>query len=465
MREFKYLTLQRELEKGIAEGIFQEKLPSVRTLAKEKNLSIATVQKAYEAMERAGLIEARIKRGYFIRPIQSIASNDYGHSYQQVFTQQAQERQVLYSINDDNLLPMSSTAPSSVINNGSLLSKLHKRVFDKGIYQFHVADEVQGSAELRKSISQFLYRQGQTISPENICITSGRREALLVALAATGDVGGTVAVESPTSFYFQSALSRLCKNVVEVTMQPNYQDELALLDQAYVKHGFSTYLVNPSFNDPTGRVLTQNDKLALLKWAQRRQVRLIEYDRSELHFSSCKPKSLAELASSFDDVCVISIQDFFDTVSTRICLGFMLFVNCHDDLLTAKHTLTEEPNLNTQMIINELISSGGYEKNLIKLRGQLVEHYLKSQDIFAQHLAPNVVVPELQGGPCIWLKTNGQSSTEVWRKLITQGVAIAPGAMFGSNIKFEDYLRITFALPWSSELALGLRKLCQALSD
>lgn len=465
MTGFKYQTLQKELEQGIQTGIFTSKLPSVRALAKEHQVSVSTIQKAYDRLERVGLIYAEPKRGYFVTGNRQNTASGYGHKYQKVSCQKALELQVLYSINDDNLVPLASTAPSSVVNNQALLTKLHKKVFDKSIYQFHVEDEVQGSSQLRQNISQFLYRQGQTIAPKDIYITSGRREGLFIALLACQAIGGTVAAESPNSFYYQSLVSRVCKEIIEVPMQANYSDELALLDQAHKEYGFTTYLVNPSFNDPTGRVLSESQKLALLKWARNARVTLIEYDRSELYLGTDKPKSLAQLASQVTGVKVISIQDFFDTVSSRIYLGFVLSVNMEQKLLDAKHTVTEEPSLHVQNIVNELISSGQYELALNKLRAKLNDNYAKALKIFNTHLPEQVQFSQVKGGPCLWLKLQQPSSIEVWQSLIDMGVAIAPGSMFGLNANFENYFRVTFALPWSSELALALTKVCQATAQ
>lgn len=462
MSKFKYQSLQISLEQGIKQGVFNSKLPSVRQLANERKVSIATVQKAYEALERMGLIEAKPKKGYFVKQQSRAEIGDYGVKYQKVTSKRAQEQQVLFSLNDDKLIPLSSTAPSSVINNQALLTKHHKKAFDKAIYRFQIEDEVQGALSLRQSLSQMLLRQGQSINPDDIHITSGRREALLIALIATGALAATVAVESPTSFYFQSVLSRVCQSVVEIPMQADYQQELALLEQAHVETGFSCYLVNPSFNDPTGRCLSSEDKLALLQWAKGKGVTLIEYDRSELYLGATKPQSLTMLAAQVQGVKVIGIQDFFDTVSTRICLGFMLAVNCNKALLNTKHTLTEEPNLHTQHLVNLLISSGDYELMLDKLRVQLRLNYQQCLALLAKYLPSKILFNKVDGGPCLWFKAD-KPSKELWHALVVKGVAIAPGGMFGVNKEFEPYFRITFALPWNTELATAIVKVCKAL--
>jgi len=47
----------------LAEG---EALPSIRALAREQRVSVITVQRAYERLEREGLIQSRRRRGFFV---------------------------------------------------------------------------------------------------------------------------------------------------------------------------------------------------------------------------------------------------------------------------------------------------------------------------------------------------------------------------------------------------------------
>lgn len=465
MTNFKYQQLRTTLANAINEGIYLDKLPSVRALSEQFNVSIATVQKAIEALERSGLVEAKPKRGYFICHNESRAVASYGDNYQLVSCRQEQERQVLFSLNDKTLMPLSSTAPSSIVDISSTLGKLQRKVFDKSIYQYQVDDQLQGELSFRRNISLFLHRQQHSINPDNIHITVGRRESLVVALAACKAIGATVAVESPTSFYFQAVINRLCQHVITVPMQTSYDKELELLDNAYQQHRFCVYLVNPSFNDSTGRVLKEQDKIKLLKWAAVRGVTIIEYDRSELYFLADKPKSLAHLATTISKASVISIQDFFDTVSSRINMGFILTVNMRQAVIDAKHTLTEGPCINSQMLLNELLQSGEYERHLAKLRAKLFENYSKAKQLLKTHLPKQCHFNNVSGGPCLWFFTPYQNSQQIWHELIEQGVAIAPGNMFSNSEEYKHFFRITFALPWNTELAKALISVCQALAQ
>ena len=65
-----YEKLASEIISQIDAGTFQpgDRLPSVRQLSQQKELSVSTVLQSYQLLEDRGLIEARPQSGYYIRP-------------------------------------------------------------------------------------------------------------------------------------------------------------------------------------------------------------------------------------------------------------------------------------------------------------------------------------------------------------------------------------------------------------
>ena len=54
------------LSKDVAGG---DALPSIRRLAKEQRVSVITVQRSYEDLEREGLVQSRRGKGFWVAPI------------------------------------------------------------------------------------------------------------------------------------------------------------------------------------------------------------------------------------------------------------------------------------------------------------------------------------------------------------------------------------------------------------
>ena len=58
-RQIRAMILSRELPQGSS-------VPSIRALAKSENISIITVQRAYNNLEREGLIHSRRGKGFYV---------------------------------------------------------------------------------------------------------------------------------------------------------------------------------------------------------------------------------------------------------------------------------------------------------------------------------------------------------------------------------------------------------------
>jgi GntR family transcriptional regulator len=63
-----YLQIAEEVRAAIAAGVYRpgEPLPSLRVLAIDVQVNPNTVQRAYDALEREGLIDARRGKGLFV---------------------------------------------------------------------------------------------------------------------------------------------------------------------------------------------------------------------------------------------------------------------------------------------------------------------------------------------------------------------------------------------------------------
>src|SRR5512133_49595 len=64
----RYQELAEKLASLIRQGTYPpgERIPSVRQMSREQNLSISTVLQAYSLLERQGLIESRPQSGYYV---------------------------------------------------------------------------------------------------------------------------------------------------------------------------------------------------------------------------------------------------------------------------------------------------------------------------------------------------------------------------------------------------------------
>ena len=308
MPHFKYRQLTDYYHQLIVSGEYVngDKLPSVRALSKEHNVSISTATKVLNELELAGLVTAKAKSGYFVTQQNDDLLFGFGDKVinKRDLNTLSLAESVQYSFNDESILPLSCTGPSTVLDNEATLNKFYRKAFSKRPFRLQQDNFELGLPELRYALAKHLEFGQELQFSENILITHGRSDALNLALVSLGLLHDKVAVEAPCSFFINANLQQLNIETVAVPMQVDFTKEIALLDEAFLSEPFRAYIFNPNFNDPTGRLLSDDNKQALITWAQSRNVILIEYDRGELYFFWATSKiDFAPLTKSSSNTC------------------------------------------------------------------------------------------------------------------------------------------------------------------
>mgnify|MGYP001580159834 CR=1 FL=1 len=175
-----------------------DKVPSIRNLSKQMQVSINTVKEAYSLLEDRRLLEARPQSGYYVRarlpelPAEPVVDRPDINPAEVSLSKVYQE--VMMDFHDQNLLQLGIAVP-----NVNLLpvEKLH-RMLAREIRRFPTQaisyDLPPGNLRLRKQIAQRLLLSGCTLSPDQIVITSGCVEAVVLSLRALCKPGDAVAI-------------------------------------------------------------------------------------------------------------------------------------------------------------------------------------------------------------------------------------------------------------------------------
>ena len=118
MTQYAYEKIVSELQSAIEQHTFRagERLPSVRTLAKERELSLSTVTRAFRELESLGLIEAQPQRGYFVKAAKQGMNSFNNMSSPQTAAEHICIKEIYTYILDQvgkaNVVPLGPTVPS-----------------------------------------------------------------------------------------------------------------------------------------------------------------------------------------------------------------------------------------------------------------------------------------------------------------------------------------------------------------
>jgi Transcriptional regulators containing a DNA-binding HTH domain and an aminotransferase domain (MocR family) and their eukaryotic orthologs len=216
-----YLQLADGLEKMIADEVLRigDKLPSVRVLSEEYGISMGTAFQAYYHLEGRGLIEARPKSGYYVR---------FNHHRFPELPNVIQPDTISHEVTVKEMIGSiyADIAATNVINfalavpHPTLLptAKLNKSV----VYALRNSkdhcinyEHTQGNVDLRKEIARLAFNWGGKIHADDVIVTSGCLEAIMICLKAVTSFGDTVAVECPTYFGIYQSIESLGLKVLK----------------------------------------------------------------------------------------------------------------------------------------------------------------------------------------------------------------------------------------------------------
>lgn len=185
-------------------------------------VSIPTVRQAYIELERQRRIESRPQSGFYVRALNSNELVRTAPRFRQsnkplpVANRSLMER-VNKGLHQPDFVPLGIANPCMAKPAAKGLHRAMKRVMARAEERSLGYAPTLGEPRLRRQIAfRYLDTIGSHVEPDNICITNGGQEALLLALQAVADKGDVIAVESPTYHGLLELIDSLGMLAIEV---------------------------------------------------------------------------------------------------------------------------------------------------------------------------------------------------------------------------------------------------------
>ncbi|MFK4431634.1 MULTISPECIES: PLP-dependent aminotransferase family protein [unclassified Bacillus (in: firmicutes)] len=269
--------LSGKLEKG-------KKLPSIRQLAIQLEVSRNTTQVAYEQLQSEGYIQSENKKGFFVEAIIS----DETLNFQPIRephheTKHAAMKTIDFKIGtvDQENFPLKKWR---MITN--------KIIKDSSMFSY---GEKQGDIKLRKALADYLFQsRGVNTSTEQIIIGSSTQHLLLLLSLMLKQDYNYLAVEDPgynmarELFFLQSFI-----------IDPIPVKERGIQVDLLLKSPSRLLYVTPTHHFPYGVTIPVNERLKLIEWAKKMEGYIIEDDYdSEFRYIHQPIPSLQSLDSN-----------------------------------------------------------------------------------------------------------------------------------------------------------------------
>ncbi len=462
--DHKYLQIATTLESLIATEALRigDKLPSVRTLADEYNISMGTAFQAYYHLEGKGLIESRPKSGYYVRfnhkrlPAMptTVRPDARQHAVSvkdmiaEIYSDIAAPIRYNYAIAvpDTSLLPTAKLAKSMVyaLRNSK----------DGGIGY----EDTQGSPELRKQIAKLAFNWGGTVRPDEVIVTNGCLEAMTLALKAVTKPGATVAVECPAYFGVYQAVESLGLKVVEILSDPVTGLDLDCLQRTIKKFPIKAVLCVPNFSNPQGSCMPDAAKKALVALITKHNIPLIEDDiYGELYFGKARPKT----GKYYDtEGLVMHCSSLSKSLAPGYRIGWILPGRFGAEVRQLKRIQSISSPTLTQAAMAHFLQNGRYDFHLKALRKDLHTQCLRYSQSLLSHFPADTRFSRPGGGFVLWVELN--PAVDVFKlraDAMANGISFVPGKIFSASCNFSHCLRISFGKPWTEDMDWGLKLL------
>lgn len=464
MDGYRYRKVERQIMNMIEGGALGlgDRLPSLRAQSARLGVSVSTVNQAYLELERKGVIEARPRSGFFVRRkaarLPRTETSPTPMERPRAVTRIGLIQTVLESVGAADWTPLDVVAPGPELLPLKELGRITAAVVRDDPARAMGYAPIPGDAQLVRQIAYRAMEHGIPAAPDDPIITAGCMEALYLSLRSVCRRGDTVLIQSPTYYCFLLLLETLGLRTIEIPSHPKHGVAPEALRKALDTFDISACVLAPNFNNPDSSLTPDAAKREIVTMLAKRRIPLVEDDVStDLHFESRRPGTFKQ----FDEKgLVLLCSSFSKTIGPGYRVGWMLPGRFRRKVLEIKATTNVSTSAPAQMAVAEYLRQGRMERHLKRLRAALE----KQMDTMHLHLLrqfpEGTRVTHPSGGAVLWLELpSGSDAVELFYRARGRGVGIAPGAIFSTQDKFANYVRLTYGSPWSPEQEAAVRTL------
>ncbi len=256
----RYLAIADALAADVSNGRLEAgaRLPTHRDLAWHLGVTVGTVSRAYAEAERRGLIYGEVGRGTFVRErTPSVLPHHTAN--------RADFIDLSYNFPPlETSLPLLSDTIAEVARSAEL-EELSSYRMDPG------------RLDHRAAFADWIGESGLASEPDNLVLTHGAQNAMMLAMMALARPGAGVLTEELTYYGIKTIAAQLDLRLHGVAMDEHGLDPAAF-DAACRSTGAKVLYCIPTLQNPTARVMPAERRREIAAIAARHEVLIVEDD-------------------------------------------------------------------------------------------------------------------------------------------------------------------------------------------
>ena len=452
----------REVSRGVWKA--SDRLPSERDLAEQLSVSRNTVTAAYGELERLGILRRLRGKGAYLcalpTPGESFSwsgkISNLANSLDEPVLELLARRLGLNEIG----YPLSAGTPSLEVFPQDPYRESVGRVLANHLPGVLAVAHTEGQWVLRQAVAEWI-----GVDPQNVMIVAGAQEAIDLVARCLIEPGDSVVIDSPTYpgaiQSFRSAGARL--------LPWSTSWSLSQLEELLLRYRPKLLFTMPTFQNPTGRVMSVKTRLGLLELAHRYRVPVIEDDvYSQTFFGSHR---MPECLYKLDKLCqVLSLSTFSKMLAPGLRVGWMV---APPYMIKQLSLIKMRSNLFTgglnQLALADLVRTGAMDCHLVRLR----EHHATLCAAAVRALQPAIEQGLIRfriptGSLYLWCRILIPFDADLlFATLEEQGLSVAPGIAFepDRNQRSSACFRLCYTAAPMAVVEEGVQVLIRVLEE
>lgn len=419
--------LYRIIAQQIDSGVYRagEKLPSLRSLARQAGISKNSVITAFEMLAAHGLVEPRPGSGFYVRQLpQRTTQKDASAARKERAMNTVWLLQTQLAAEPNQLIVGDAFMPPEAMEQ-LRIDRHYPKIARSGIRSMSRYGDRLGYFALRRLLTRTLGHAGIGCEPQQILLTHGANEAMDLLIRHFVVANNAVLVDEPGYYPLIAKLQLAGAQVVGIARQPDGPC-LQALERALVQWRPQLFFTQSVMQNPTGSCISADKAHQLLALCARHQVTVVDNDSlGELHSGP-----VARLAQIDQLGNTIHISSFSKTLSPALRVGYVVAQQETIEALTDIRTLTNISSSEyCERTVEAIVEDPSYERFLKQQRQDLTD----ATHIAQKHLL-NLgaeLFTDYSQSLFLWARFHDiENSLELARILQIEDVVLAPGALF-----------------------------------
>jgi GntR family transcriptional regulator/MocR family aminotransferase len=460
------------LDGSLKEG---HRLPPTRDLARRLGVNRNTVVAAYEMLAGEGWVRSHTGKGTFLVANQQAAPDDGkpapgADPWFAAFSRSAEgaavgSLQAIYKLAIANEgISFVGSYPTTELMPVESFGRAMSKVLRDRESNVLAYGPTAGYPALKETIAEGMRLRGSPTAADDILVTNGAQQAIELVFRTLVERGDAVITEEPTYTGALAVLGSIGARIIGIPVD----DEgirLDLLAGALERHRPRLIYVQPTFQNPTTRIMTEARRRELLALAYSHRCPVVEDDwAGDLRFEGEELPSLHSLDGGRH---VFHLGTFSKKLMPGLRVGWVAAPRpALEHLVELKRVQDCGTSPLLQAALDIFLRNGGLEEHLDRIRPAYRERRDLMLDAMRRHFHQEATWVRPAGGLFLWVTLPSNFDVEeLFLAAQQEGVLFSRGELFHSDGSGRNTLRLTYSTVTPDQIESGVQVLGKLMRE